>query len=74
MVAISLNPNYVHYDALLRIIQKEAKKHPLAVKSFTPAVPHEREVDPLSVYRLLELQGRRTSASRLSDVLRERYG
>jgi DNA-binding IclR family transcriptional regulator len=70
----ALNPDYVHHETLLRMIEEEARQHPSLVKAFLPVIPREREVDPLSVYRLLELQGRRTSSTRLSDVLRERYG
>ncbi len=68
-----LNPLYRFHPELLAMLFKEAEDHPKTVSTFLPPIKKERQVDPLSIYRLIELRPSQPNKSKLSDVLRERY-
>ncbi len=68
-----LNSRYAYYHEILSMLQKEAGKHKQLIGRFLPRISEERHVDPLQVYRLIELREPSPPVQKFSDILRERY-
>ncbi len=68
----ALNPDYVYYDELTRIIQKKydsLRKKPV----YLPRIAEDRKIDPFAIYELSSIIGPGPKTIKFSEALKRRY-
>lgn len=66
----ALNQDYIYFDELIQMIFKKYEalnKKP----AYSRALPRERQIDPIAIYRFLPVLGKASKSVSLSEALRK---